>query len=293
MARIFVLYTGGTFGGMETSDGVAPAGVEQILPLLPKTPATVSVEGFGRIVDSSSIQPSDWVEMAQIIRARYEDYDGFVILHGTDSMAYTSSALSHLIQGLQKPVVLTGSQIPLSFAENDASQNYQDAVAFAGNGKPGVWIVFGGIDVPGDQAVKVSCERLQAFDSPKGRQAPTPDRRPFHVQTDIEPNVRLLFCHPGLSASELAEEILRPCKGLVIASYGVGNLPNDPAIEAALSKAIHEHGKRIVQVTQCAHGSVDAGFYVAGGAMVRTGVEAGGNQTVEAAVTRLMVELAQ
>ena len=249
------------------------------------------VEGFGRIIDSSSIQPSDWVEMAQIIGARYDDYDGFVIIHGTDSMAYTSSALSQLIQGLQKPVVLTGSQVPLSFADNDAAQNYQDAVAFATSDKAGVWVVFGGVEVPGAQAVKVSCERLRAFDSPKGKQEPEPDQRPFQVQSDIESDVRLLFCHPGLSASQLAAEILRPCKGLVIASYGVGNLPNDPCVEAALLQAIQKQGTRIIQVTQCAHGSVDAGFYAAGGAMVRAGVEAGGRLTVEAAVTKLMVEL--
>ena len=145
---------------MQTDAGVAPAGVEQISALLPAVPATVHVEGFGRIIDSSSIQPIDWVEMAQIIGARYDDYDGFVIIHGTDSMAYTSSALSQLIQGLQKPVVLTGSQVPLSFADNDAAQNYQDAVAFATSDKAGVWVVFGGVEVPGAQAVKVSCERL-------------------------------------------------------------------------------------------------------------------------------------
>ena len=276
---------------MQTDAGVAPAGVEQISSLLPAVQATVHVEGFGRIIDSSSIQPSDWVEMAQIIGARYDDYDGFVIIHGTDSMAYTSSALSQLIQGLQKPVVLTGSQVPLSFADNDAAQNYQDAVAFASNDKAGVWVVFGGVEVPGAQAVKVSCERLRAFDSPKGKQEPAPDQRPFQVQSDIESDVRLLFCHPGLSASQLAAEILRPCKGLVIASYGVGNLPNDPRVEAALLQAIQKQGTRIIQVTQCAHGSVDAGFYAAGGAMVRAGVEAGGRLTVEAAVTKLMVEL--
>ena len=276
---------------MQTDAGVAPAGVEQISSLLPAVQATVHVEGFGRIIDSSSIQPSDWVEMAQIIGARYDDYDGFVIIHGTDSMAYTSSALSQLIQGLQKPVVLTGSQVPLSFADNDAAQNYQDAVAFATSDKAGVWVVFGGVEVPGAQAVKVSCERLRAFDSPKGKQEPEPDQRPFQVQSDIESDVRLLFCHPGLSASQLAAEILRPCKGLVIASYGVGNLPNDPRVEAALLQAIQKQGTRIIQVTQCAHGSVDAGFYAAGGAMVRAGVEAGGRLTVEAAVTKLMVEL--
>ena len=291
MAKVFVLYTGGTFGGMQTDVGVAPARVDQISPLLPTVQATVHVEGFGRIIDSSSIQPSDWVEMAQIIGARYDDYDGFVIIHGTDSMAYTSSALSQLIQGLQKPVVLTGSQIPLSFADNDAVQNYQDAVVFATSGKAGVWVVFGGAEVPGAQAVKVSCERLRAFDSPKGKQEPEPDQRPFQIQSTIESDVRLLFCHPGLSAAQLAAEILRPCKGLVIASYGVGNLPNDPCVEAALLQAIQEQGTRIIQVTQCAHGSVDAGFYAAGGGMVRAGVEAGGRLTVEAAVTKLMVEL--
>lgn len=293
MARIFVLYTGGTFGGVQTSRGISPLPVAELAGLLPSVAADVCIEGFERILDSSGIEPADWVDIAQVVAKNYEQFDGFVILHGTDTMAYTSSALSHLFEGLAKPVVLTGSQVPLSFPQNDAEQNYRDAVRFAGSGPPGVWVVFGGLEIRGDRAVKVSCERWQAFSAPKGDSDRGVDPRPFRALSRIEPDVRLLFCHPGLTAAKLAEEILRPAKGLVIASYGVGNLPDDPIVEQALATAISEHGKRIVQVTQCAHGAVDAGVYAAGGSMVRTGVQAGGNLTIEAAITGLMVDLAR
>ena len=291
MIKLFVLYTGGTFGGIQTADGVAPASIEVLADILPNVEASVTIESFGRILDSSSIVPDDWVEMAKIIGQRYDDYDGFVILHGTDSMAFTSCALTWLIEGLDKPVVLTGSQVPLSFPDTDAVSNYREAIAFAGRHQPGVWIVFGGLQILGRHAVKVSCERWQAFGAPKETEIWVPDSRPFRVIERIEPDVRLVYCHPGLTADKLAEEILCPAKGLVIASYGIGNLPSGPAVERALSTAVKDQGKRIIQVTQCAHGRINPGVYATGRSLVRAGVEAGDDMTIEAALTYLMVTL--
>src|SRR5438093_1775389 len=265
-------------------------------------PATV-VNEYEPLLDSSNMTPAEWAKIARDIAEHYDDYHGFLVLHGTDTMAYTASALPFMLTGLSKPVIITGSQIPLCEVRNDARENLITSLLIAANHPiPEVCLYFGGRLLRGCRAVKVSADGFAAFASPNMPPLGT-------VGTEIEINwplvrrtrsrklrleefrsravVSALRLFPGISP-ELVRNVLRPpLQGLVLEAYGVGNGPDqDEAFLAALAQAT-ARGVVIVDCTQCLEGRVNLAEYAAGSALARAGVISGYAMTAEAALTKL------
>ncbi|MBI2214982.1 MAG: asparaginase [Acidobacteria bacterium] len=309
MTKIYIAYTGGTIGMKQTAHGWAPAPgylAEQMAAMSelrhPSMPEYV-IDEFDELLDSSNMIPSDWSRIARNIAAHYDAYDGFVVIHGTDTMAYTASALAFLLEGLDKPVVLTGSQIPLCEVRNDGRSNLVTSLLVAATQKiPEVTLCFGDRLVRGCRSVKVSADGFDAFDSPN-----FPPLGSVGVDIEIDwplvrpapagglkldeighPIVGALRLFPGITA-ELARNVLQPpLQGLVLEAYGVGNAPERNAgFIAAIREAV-TRGVVIVDCTQCLHGSVDLGDYSTGSVLARAGVISGYDMTVEAALTKLV-----
>jgi L-asparaginase len=326
-ARIYVLYTGGTFGMAPdvTRAGapLAPRGLSELEPALAAPAALagkleVTVAACEPPLDSSSMGPADWRAIAERIAAQYDTFDGFVIIHGTDTLTYTASALSFMFENLAKPIVLTGSQVPLDLPGSDAGTNYLAALATAGSAATGglqlaeVVIVFGGRVLRGNRARKVSATSLQAFDTPNyahlGKALPDGNvsidvgmtlARPsegniLRCRTTLETGVADLTIHPGLRPEQLhAMLTLDGVRGVVLRTYGSGNAPEAPAFLDALSDGLADGGKVCVAVTQCLHGGVAPGQYAAAAGLAMAGVIPGCDMTPEAALAKLMFVLGQ
>ena len=311
--RIYIAYTGGTIGMRKTQGGFAPAAgylVEQ-LALMPELASELmpayDVHEYDPLLDSSNMQPGDWLTIARDIEARHDAYDGFVVLHGTDTMAYTASALAFLLPGLRKPVVVTGSQIPLCEIRNDARENIITSLLIAADeALPEVCLCFGEKLLRGCRAVKVSADGLGAFDSPNlpplGRVGveiaidrdlvqPMPSGSGPDVPEIGMPAVAALRLFPGMSSRLLRNVLQPPLQGLVLEAYGVGNGPDrDEDFLAALRNA-SDRGVVIVACTQCLRGAVHLGAYETGSALAQAGVVGGLDMTAEAALTKLFVLL--
>jgi L-asparaginase len=314
--RVYIAYTGGTIGMNRTRGGYCPEpGYLQRqmaqMPELehPSMPA-YTIHEYAPLLDSSNMTPAEWVKIAHDIDAHYARYDGFVVLHGTDTMAYTASALPFMLHGLGKPVIITGSQIPLCEVRNDARENLITSLLIAAKYDiPEVCLYFGGKLLRGCRSVKVSASGFAAFDSPNvpplgtvgidieinrdlvrtpklGRGA---RRAPERLRVDDFGSavVSALRLFPGISP-ELLRNVLRPpLQGLVLEAYGVGNGPDhDRAFLAALEEAT-ARGVVIVDCTQCLEGTVDLGEYATGSALARAGVISGRDMTAEAALAKL------
>src|SRR5438477_1261632 len=262
-----------------------------------------TIREYTPLLDSSNMTPREWVAIARDIATNYRGYDGFVVLHGTDTMAYTASALPFMLRVLGKPVVITGSQIPLCEVRNDARENLITSLLIAAKYDiPEVCLYFGGKLLRGCRAVKVSASGFAAFASPNVPPLGTVGidieiawdlvRKPRRRQTLRVDDfgsavVSALRLFPGISP-ELVHNVLRPpLQGLVLEAYGVGNGPeNDRDFIAALAEAT-SRGVVIVDCTQCLEGSVDLGEYATGSALARAGVISGYDMTAEAALTKL------
>lgn len=306
--RVYVAHTGGTIGMKKTAAGYAvePGYLGSLLSGMPEFRDTqlphFDLVESDPLLDSSCMTPAHWERIARDIANRYHEYDGFVVLHGTDTLAYTASALSFMLLGVDKPVVLTGSQIPLCEVRNDARRNLITALLIAGKyDVPEVCLYFNGRLLRGNRAVKVSADRFEAFDSPN-----YPDlgeagvhveirrelllekgRHPFSFRPMGLAKVAALRLFPGIS-SEIVKNMLKPpLQGLVLECYGVGNGPvEDREFMDALAEAT-ARGVVIVDVTQCLRGSVDLGDYATGSALARAGVISGFDLTAEAALAKL------
>ncbi|HYS56369.1 MAG TPA: asparaginase [Thermoanaerobaculia bacterium] len=306
--RVYIAYTGGTIGMKHTRAGYRPeAGYLQkqmaAMPELrnPSMPA-FTINEYAPLLDSSNMTPREWLKIARDIAKNYRRYDGFVVLHGTDTMAYTASALPFMLAGLGKPVIITGSQIPLCEVRNDARENLITSLMIAaGYDIPEVCLYFGGKLLRGCRAVKVSADGFQAFASPNLPPLGT-------VGIDIEINwplvrrkhgrlrldefaapvvVSALRLFPGISPNLVRNVLRPPLQGLVLETYGVGNGPDrDREFIAALAEAT-SRGVVIVDCTQCLEGTVDLGEYETGSALARAGVISGYDMTAEAALTKL------
>ena len=307
--RVYVAYTGGTIGMRRTADGYSPeAGyllrqLESMPELQDERMPLVTLQEYAPLLDSANMTPREWVKIARDIAERYDDFDGFVVLHGTDTMAYTSSALPFMLSGLGKPVIVTGSQIPLCEVRNDARENLITSLLLASSYDiPEVCLYFGGKLLRGCRAVKVSADGFAAFDSPN---VPPLGRVGIGIEIDASQVrkdgaskklqieefgsavVSTLRLFPGIS-SELVRNVLRPpLQGVVIEAYGVGNGPEQDESFLEVLREATARGVVIVACTQCVEGMVDLTEYATGSALARAGVISGFDMTVEAALTKL------
>lgn len=310
---VLVLHTGGTIGMVETADGHVPA-TAALEPLLVAIVAGSSDElppiafmELHPLIDSSNATPATWCKIASILFEHRDQYDGFVVLHGTDTMAYTASALSFLLPGFGKPVVVTGSQIPIARARSDGRQNLVGALQVAARPDvPEVSLLFGEALLRGNRATKIDASGLDAFDSPRfppladigvdivvnSALVRSPHGEPGLAVGNLA-NVAAIRLFPGFSASILANLCMHPLQGLVIEAYGAGNGPSGDLAFLAAIEAATAQGIVVVVVTQCVRGSVQPGVYATGSALMRAGAIPGFDMTTEAALTKLAVLLGQ
>lgn len=306
--RVYIAYTGGTIGMQRTRSGYRPQ-TESLQKQMAEMPElrhssmpSYTIHEYDPLLDSSNMTPREWVAIARDIEANYDRYDGFIVLHGTDTMAYTASALPFLLGGLRKPVIITGSQIPLCEIRNDARENVITSLMLAASYDiPEVCLYFGGKLLRGCRSTKVSADGFAAFDSPNFPPLGTVGidievnwdlvRRgkteKLKVKELTKPVVSALRLFPGISP-ELIRNVLRPpLQGLVLEAYGVGNGPDqDREFIDAIADAT-ARGVVVVDCTQCLEGTVDLHEYAAGSALARAGVVSGFDMTAEAALAKL------
>jgi L-asparaginase len=307
--RVYIAYTGGTIGMKRTRAGYRPEPgyLQKQMAAMPElrnsSIPTFTIHEYAPLLDSSNMTPRHWVEIARDIAENYRRYDGFVVLHGTDTMAYTASALPFMLRGLGKPVIITGSQIPLCEVRNDARENLITSLLIAaGYDIPEVCLYFGGKLLRGCRAVKVSADGFAAFDSPNIPPLGTAgidieinwelvrkgSRKKLRLEEFAAPVVvSALRLFPGISPGLVRNVLRPPLQGLVLEAYGVGNGPDHDAEFIDAIAAATSRGVVIVDCTQCLEGTVDLGEYATGSALARAGVISGYDMTAEAALTKL------
>lgn len=307
--KICILYTGGTIGMVPTENGYAPKkgyfydAISSIPDLKnPDMPDWDMIE-FDPLLDSSNIAVAQWNQIGRAIRDHYDEYDGFVVLHGTDTMAYTASALSFMLEGLAKPVVLTGSQIPLCKLRSDARDNLITSILIAGAGNvKEVCLYFGGKLMRGNRSTKASADGLIAFDSPSYHLLAeagidikynvssllSPSLKAnFHLTEFKQVSIGVLKVFPGIQFSLFESIMTESLKGIVLETFGAGNIPSyDDALLPIIRKAF-ENGTIVTVCSQCQSGTVTLGAYATSSALTKAGAVSGYNMTTEAAVAKL------
>jgi len=306
--HIYIAYTGGTIGMKPSSKGFIPAAgyLTETMAKMPefhrKEMPSFTIHEYDNLLDSSDMVPSDWQSIALDIAANYEEYDGFIILHGTDTMAYTSSALSFMLEGLAKPVIVTGSQIPLAQLRSDGQANLLNALYIAANYPiPEVTLFFNNKLFRGNRVRKVDADGFDAFDSPNfphlinagihievnHRVPPLKVKQRELVVSEIKSQpIGMLILYPGISSTVLTHTIQQPVNALILLSYGVGNAPQNPQLLSQIERATKQ-GIVVVNCTQCMRGRVDMSGYANGKYVEETGVISGKDITPEAALAKL------
>ncbi|WP_234734189.1 asparaginase [Tellurirhabdus bombi] len=318
-SSVLVIYTGGTLGMVydRNNDQLVPFNFEQVLDHVPeirRLDFELTVIILDHLIDSSNMQPAVWSQLGHIIRDNYDEYDSFVILHGTDTMAYTASALSFMLEGLNKPVILTGAQLPIGVARTDARENFITALEIAAaqeNGQPlvpEVCIYFNSMLLRGNRAKKKESVHFNAFHSenyPHLAMAGVRIEYNTPFITPYQPDVKLTLHHrmearvmvlplfPGISQPVVQAILELPTlRGIVLESFGAGNAPTDAWFLDGLKRAV-DRGMIIFNVSQCDGGRVTQGRYQTSKHLDQIGVVSGADCTVEAAITKLMFVLAQ
>jgi L-asparaginase len=305
--RLLLLHTGGTLMMQRASHDEALKPDVYTSDLLVELPVLKSVaEIEARVLynlDSSDMQPEHWVELAAAIHAEMDRYDGFVIVHGTDTMAYTASALAFLLPGLAKPVVLTGAQKPLTAVRTDARTNLVDACEVATMSIPEVGIVFNSRLFRGCRATKMDAWSMNAFGSPSSpplaelglgvQLAPhiLPPREPRPFDDRLEPRVLCVRTFPGLDPKLLLGALSAGVKAIMFEAFGAGNLPHLGRSLIGVIEAARAIDVPVVIVSQCPRGAVDLTAYEGGSAALAAGAIGAGDMTSEAALTKLMIAL--
>ena len=320
-SSILLIYTGGTIGMKEdpSIQALRPFDFSQILaevPELRKFAYKIDAVTFDPIIDSSDIEPDNWVTLVRHIEQRYDDYDGFVVLHGTDTMAYSASAVSFMIEGLTKPIIFTGSQLPIGMPRTDGKENLISAVEIAAakdeDGHavvPEVCICFDNILMRGNRTTKINSDNFRAFRSenlPPLAEAGIniryntgiirrPDdwnaRPTFHKNLDTR--VAILKIHPGITPQVARGILCAPeSKAVIIETYGAGNAPSKGWFLNMVTEAT-KMGKILLNVTQCRAGSVNMDIYATGKWLKEAGVINGFDSTTESALAKLFFLMGQ
>tara|TARA_B100000508_G_scaffold135364_1_gene127073 strand:+ start:34632 stop:35660 length:1029 start_codon:yes stop_codon:yes gene_type:complete len=316
-SAILLIYTGGTIGMvMDPKTGkLKPFSLDNLLKTIPelqKIDFSIHSTSFKNPIDSSNATPELWQELCDIISENYRDYHGFVILHGTDTMAYSASALSFMLSGLNKPVIFTGSQLPIGMVRTDGKENLLAALEIASerdaNGNPRVpevGIYFDSFLFRGNRSHKSSTQNFNAFSSPNfpplaeagvdiiysdRRILPKEDKK-FKIYREVEQNILVVTLFPGLSNNLLQNAMnSKNLKGVILRTFGAGNAPTNSEFLSVLEKLVNR-GVAVMNVTQCAHGKVDQLKYETGSSLQNVGVIGGADITLEAAITKMMVSL--
>lgn len=310
---IYVAYTGGTIGMQRSAQGFIPVSghLQRQLAAMPEFHRAempeFTIHEYQPLIDSSDMTPRDWQAIADDIQRNYHQYDGFVILHGTDTMAFTASALSFMLENLAKPVIVTGSQIPLEQLRSDGQQNLLNALFVAANYPINeVALFFNNTLFRGNRTTKAHADGFNAFASPNLtplleagihiRRLNTPPAPvgvgPLIVHPITPQPIGVVTIYPGIFADVVSNFLLQPVKALVLRSYGVGNAPQNPAFLKELKEA-SARGIVVVNLTQCMSGKVNMGGYATGNALALAGVVSGSDLTVEAALAKLHFLLSQ
>jgi L-asparaginase len=314
-ARILIIYTGGTIGMIENPDTkvLQPFDFSHLIDNVPKIKMLnydIDNMQFEPPIDSSNMSLKHWSQIARAIESNYDNYDGFVILHGTDTMAYTASALSFMLENLNKPVIITGSQLPIGEVRTDGEENLITALQVAAERDSRgeamvqeVAILFENHLIRGNRSSKVSADNFNAFmsnnypdlasvglDITYDEDVLSRDSsdRPLMVHDVMDPNVMFIVLHPGMTGSTLEYLLNTPgIKGVVLKTYGAGNSPSEEWFTGPITRAI-ERGIVILNVTQCVNGAVNSNLYDTGNTLARAGVISGNDITSEAAITKMM-----
>jgi len=306
--RVYIAYTGGTIGMKPSDNGFVPEKgyfTEQLkkLPELsyPEMPE-IEVHEYSPLLDSSNITPEDWFKISEDIRENYDDFDGFIVLHGTDTMAYTASALSFMLEDLSKPVIVTGSQIPWSQMRTDARENLITSLLLASRYDiPEVGLYFHNRLYRGNRCSKTDATGFHAFQSPNfpalvkvGSQIELnreiilkEPSKPLKINKIDPPKVFMFSLFPGFSAEMLVPVIRSGIQGLVLMTYGTGNAPCNQTKLLDVLKEANQAGIIIVNCTQCLKGGVDMSNYETGQQLMNAGVISGFDMTPEATLTKL------
>lgn len=310
---ILVLYTGGTIGMMQDpkTGALVPFDFDNIythLPMLKSLGYQIDFFSFDPLIDSSNMSPDFWERLATKIGEEYENYDGFVVLHGSDTMAYTASALSFMLENLSKPVVLTGSQLPMGVVRTDGRENFLAAIEIAAAKEDGTYIVpevcifFQDQLLRGNRTTKFDAENFNAFASTNypllaevgvhikynTDKIMKPNFKRLKIHRDMDRNVGILKLFPGISEDYVRHALRTPnLKAMVLETFGSGNATTAMWFLDALKEAV-DNGLIILNITQCKAGAVEMGRYETSLDMARIGVISGHDMTTEAAVTKLM-----
>lgn len=318
-ASILVIYTGGTLGMVydDKNKALVPFDFEQILDKMPELKSfgfKLTVLSFNQLIDSANVSPAHWVALATLIEENYDKYRGFVILHGTDTMAYSASALSFLLEDLNKPIIFTGAQLPIGAVRTDARENFVTALEIASaqiEGRPlisEVCIYFNHMLLRGNRAKKVESQQFGAFESRNYtplaecgiridyNQAAIKPHQPYSnlkVFKKMDTRVSILKLFPGISRDLVQAVLAIPnLKGMVLETYGSGNAPVEDWFIELITNAINE-GILVYNVSQCYGGTVTQGRYETSRRLADAGVLSGGDITTEAAITKMMFLLAK